>query len=283
MSDKIEHPRGCWLQPDTGLILKQVPFLQEMASKQVVLLGERHDIAEIHRWQLHVANYLHAYQPNMVMGFEMFPASLQPVLDEWVSGLLSTEAFLKQTDWAKIWGFPPEIYLPLFHFCRQQGIRMLGLNCNRALVTRVGKEGWESIPEEERDGLTPSAPPVAGHKEYLNKLTGGRFTDEETLEMTERFIRAQQTWDRAFACNITKVFTETSLHDSSPLVIGIMGKGHVEYGYGTPHQLKDLGIQDIAVLLPTQSDCHDLNEIHHIAQGIFRIDTVEAPAIRKKQ
>jgi hypothetical protein len=38
-----------------------------------------------------------------------------------------------------------------------------------------------------------------------------------------------------------------------PLVVGIMGSGHIRHGYGVPHQLKDLGVADIGTLLPWNS------------------------------
>lgn len=122
-----------------------------MASKSVVMLGETHDIAEIHRWQLHVAATLYALRPNMMMGFEMFPRRLQPVLDEWVDGRLDTETFLKKSEWLDVWGFPAEIYLPLFHFCRQQKIRMLALNCYRELFPV--SENWDGMPFPKPNGM----------------------------------------------------------------------------------------------------------------------------------
>jgi membrane-associated protease RseP (regulator of RpoE activity) len=38
-----------------------------------------------------------------------------------------------------------------------------------------------------------------------------------------------------------------------PLVVGIMGSGHIKHGYGVPHQLKDLGVADVGTLLPWNS------------------------------
>lgn len=38
-----------------------------------------------------------------------------------------------------------------------------------------------------------------------------------------------------------------------PLVVGIMGAGHVRHGYGVPYQLRDLGIDEVAVLLPVDA------------------------------
>lgn len=286
----MTHPRGTWLQVCDQKIQDQRHFLQEIAKNRVVLLGERHDIAEIHRWQLHTAIYLHALRPNMMMGFEMFPTRVQPILDEWVSGTLTTEEFLQKVEWEKVWGFPPEIYLPLFHFCRQQNIKMLALNCPRELVTRVGKEGWSAIPENERDGLTPSAEPLSGHKAYIRSLTGDRFVDEKSGDIPDRFIRAQQTWDRAFACNIVKALEQAKVLSPDapePLVIGIMGKGHIEYGFGTPHQLHDLGVEEVGILISSTQDSHNISEIYDekngsVADGIFRVDIVETASSRDK-
>lgn len=62
-------------------------------------------------------------------------------------------------------------------------------------------------------------------------------------------MRAMQTWDRAFACNMAHALHEIPPADPKPIIIGIIGRGHLEYGHGTPYQLADLGITDTAVLL----------------------------------
>ena len=139
----------------TDVRLTSSSLMHEMATRQVVLLGETHTIAEIHRWQLHVATIIRFIRRNVAVGFEMFPRRVQPVLDEWVAGELTSPQFLEKVDWKNVWGYDPQLYLPLFHFCRQQRVPMLALNCNRPLVTRVGKDGWDAVPEDERDGLTP--------------------------------------------------------------------------------------------------------------------------------
>ena len=269
----LKHPRASWLNPDTGDLMDAGALLRQMAEKQVVLLGETHDIAEIHRWQMHVIAALHTLNPNIMVGFEMFPKRLQPVLDEWVNGDLSTEAFIEKSEWYEVWGFPAEIYLPIFHFCRQNKVRMLALNCYRALVTRVGKEGWESIPEEERDGLTPSAPPTP---EYIASFRRWLGTPENPWQPTDRFLRAQQTWDRAFACNIVKAIDEAKeAGEGVPLVIGVIGGGHMYYKRGSVYQLKDLGIDDIGVLITNAEEEIDLEKMRGISDAIFRIDMPE--------
>ncbi len=280
-SPRLAHPRASWLCPRSWTAVAQGELMRAMAAKRVVLLGETHDVAEIHRWQLHVTAFLHMLKPSMAVGFEMFPRRVQGVLDAWVEGEMDTATFLERCEWRQVWGFDPELYLPLFHFCRQQRVRMLALNCHRPLVTRVGQFGWEAIPDEERDSVTPSAPATEAYRAYLQRLMGGFAAAERPVSavppVSDRFLRAQQTWDRAFACGIADHLA-TAPDD---LVVGIIGRGHLEYGHGTPYQLRDLGIADIAVLLPTDRDSHDHTEIAGIADAIFRLDVPEPPQPRR--
>lgn len=276
------HPRATWLCPDTGRLLAQGELMQAMARKRVVLLGETHDVAEIHRWQLHVTAFLHLLRPQMAVGFEMFPRRIQPVLDAWVEGAMDTSTFIERSEWAQVWGFDPELYLPLFHFCRQQRVKMLALNCHRPLVTRVGQVGWEAIPVDERDGVTPAAPATEAYQAYLAAITG-RFAgsakpEAMAPERFDRFVRAQQCWDRSFACRIADHLSEAT---DDPLVVGIIGRGHLEYGHGTPFQLRDLGIEDVAVLLPATEAAPDADALAGIADALFRLDTLEPPQSRR--
>jgi uncharacterized iron-regulated protein len=280
----VAHERGTWLDPVSGESVDQRELMRALSGQQAVLLCERHDIAEIHRWQLHVATYLHGLRPNLAVGFEMFPRRLQPVLDRWVAGGYDTATFIAESEWQQVWGFDPALYLPLFHFCRQQRVPMLALNCRRALVTEVGQQGWEAIAEADRDGLTPAAPALDTYREYLFTITRGPPTRKAASPRDpayDRFVRAQQTWDRAFACNIARAIrAEEAEGREPPLVIGIIGRGHLEYGYGTPYQLRDLGIDDVAVLLTNDRDTLAVEPDRRLAEAVFRIDMPEPPAER---
>ena len=276
MTREVPHPRGAWLDPATGDRLDPSDLMRRLASKKAVLLGETHDVAEIHRWQLQVTTCLHLLQPRLAVGFEMFPRRLQGVLDQWVAGEHDTARFIEASEYRTVWGFDPELYLPLFHFCRQQRVPMLALNCRRALVTEVGREGWEAIAEADRDAVTPSAPALPAYREWLFGL-GARSPDRPVASAMDpafdRFVRAQQTWDRAFACNIAR-----ALDAGAPLVVGIIGRGHLEYGYGTPFQLDDLGVDDVAILLPNQAETLLIEPDRRRADAIFRLDRPEPPS-----
>ena len=64
----------------------------------------------------------------------------------------------------------------------------------------------------------------------------------------QRFVQAQITWDRAMAEAMAAALGD----DDGPLLVGVVGRGHVEYGYGIPHQLRDLGVDRIVTALPIE-------------------------------
>ena len=87
------------LNGDRPGVASAAAVMASMAKKDVVLLGEQHDEEDDHRWQLQVLAALHAQRPDMVIGFEMFPRRVQPVLDRWVAGELTVRQLLEQSEW----------------------------------------------------------------------------------------------------------------------------------------------------------------------------------------
>lgn len=293
---------GVWINPATGKAASPLEFFDDLASKQVVLLGESHNKAEHHRWQLHNIAALHSRSKPLILGFEMFPRRVQPVLDKWVKGELSREAFLKEVEWSRVWGFDADLYMPMFDFARMNAIPMVALNVERALISRVGKEGWDNIPQAEREGLTE---PASAPKEYERMLAEiyllkeamrkapenhgkldpdkaddyrhqAEVTDEKLAELQavpefRHFVEGQLTWDRAMAEGISKA----SRDNPGALIIGVMGSGHVENLNGVPHQLKSLDIAENAALIPVEAgeDCEAVSATY--ANAIFTLKTPE--------
>ena len=60
-------PVGAWVSP--GSNGKRGDVFATLAQRGVVLLGESHDDAEHHRWQLHTIAALFGHRPDMVLGF----------------------------------------------------------------------------------------------------------------------------------------------------------------------------------------------------------------------
>ena len=108
-----------WLAPATGARLTHPQALARLAGGRAALLGERHDRAADHRWQAAVIAGLAALRAEVAVGFEMLPRRAQPALDAWGAGGLDEAGLVERTRWREVWGFEPELYLPLFRLCRE--------------------------------------------------------------------------------------------------------------------------------------------------------------------
>jgi uncharacterized iron-regulated protein len=269
-------PSATWVVPRTGALERANPteLIASAAKRAVVLLGETHDNADHHRWQLHTLAALHAQRPRMVIGFEMFPRRVQPALDRWIAGELSEREFLAQADWRSVWNLDPQLYLPLFHFARLHRIPMLALNVERALTREISQKGFDVVAEERREGVTRPAAPSSAYIDWLLDVyrqheqpgVSSGQVDRDTPEF-RRFVESQQAWDRAMA----QVLAGATRRAEQPLVVGVMGSGHIIRGFGVPYQLRDLGIGDIATFVPWQreEDCKAL--VAGYADAVFGI------------
>lgn len=218
-------------------------LMRDLASAQVVLLGEQHARLAHHRWQLHTLAALHAHHPQMVIGLEMLPREAQPALDAWVAGELDEAEFLTASGWQEAWGFDPELYLPILHFARMHRLPLVALNVTPELRGRLA-EGWETVPAAQRHAITPPAPASDAYRETLGEVYALHPSEGEHAAGLERFVAAQLVWDRAMAAGLAEAAGPDTL------VVGLMGQGHVTFGHGVPHQLDDLGIRDHTTLLP---------------------------------
>lgn len=273
-------PVANWVIPGKGTVtLSEVISLA--SNQSVVLLGETHVNHEHHRWQLHMLAALYAVRPEMVIGFEMFPRRVQKVLDQWVAGELSESEFLSRSEWQSVWNTDANMYLPLFHFARMYRIPMRALNIDIKLRRLVAAKGFDGVPEDQREGVTRPAPPAPEYLEFLlpiyaqhnrprQESPGQRGKSSRYDPDFLRFVVSQQLWDRAMAQEIHAVLS-TYDPGKSPLVVGIMGSGHILKGYGVPHQLKDMGVKKITSLLPwdTSRSCKQL--VAGYADAVFGV------------
>jgi uncharacterized iron-regulated protein len=280
-------PRGTWRAPGpAGLRSLDVrDVMRDLTGRSVVLLGERHDSAEHHLWQLQMIAALHAARPDMVIGLEMFPRRVQPVLDRWVAGELSETEFLRQSDWRDVWQFDPQLYLPIFRFARMNRVPMVALNVDHKFTRAVGQKGFDAVPQSEREGI---GQPAAATPQYLERLhevfleharRGGGDKQEPGAGASSmedpafrHFVESQLVWDRAMAEGIAAALKRTP----TPLVVGVLGAGHVLNRYGVPHQLASLGVENVAVLAAWDSgtDCADL--VAGYADAVFGVGALEA-------
>ena len=277
--------RAQWVTPQNLKVQNTQTLLQKAAKQPVVLLGEQHPDVVHHRWQLQTITQLYAYNPNIVLGFEMFPRRIQPVLDAWVRGELSEREFLEKSDWNEVWKFDADIYLPLFRFARMNRLPIIALNVEMDLIGEISQKGWDKIEDGKREGVKSPRP---ASEKYLSSLKDvfsqhshikdeDKKDDEKSKERFNRFVEAQLTWDGAMAQKIAEV----QKMGGEPLVIGIMGSGHLANKHGVPYQLEGLGLTSTTLLPWTLGwDCNKLTKTY--ADAIFGLEAAEDEPVKQK-
>ena len=266
---------GEWTVPGTGRIAAP-EILARSATARAVLLGEHHDDADHHRWQLQTVAALAALRPKLVLGFEMFPRRVQSALDRWVANQLSEEEFLKAADWSHVWGYDAVLYLPLFHFARMNRIPMVALNVERDMVRSIGSGGLASVPLERREGVSAAIP---AREVYLERLFASYAAHPEGKQPAparadpafQRFVEAQLFWDRAMA----QALAEAAARHPDALIVGIMGSGHIAGGDGVQRQIENLGVKQVASLLPWEPDTNCAKLTPGIASAVFGLPAAQ--------
>jgi len=274
-------PIGTWVDTKTKKQVAVKDVLKTVSAKKVILLGEDHDNEEHHRWQLSMIAQTYSRNPNMAIGFEMFPRAAQAVLDDWVAGELSEDEFLKQTKWHEVWNYNPAYYLPMFHFARINRIPMYALNIPRAMVSQIGEQGWNSLSKKSKEVIGELAPETVAYREMMSEVYvqhqahGGEKT-EPNLALLEPeisyFIQGQLAWDRAMAGGIMKALSQ----DRIEKVVAVMGAGHIIPTMAVPYQLSALGVKKTVSLMPWDDTmpCDDFSD--EFANYVFGVDKVGA-------
>ncbi len=219
------------------------PKPQACTPPAITLLGEQHDSAPDHARELATITRLAAANPTLILAAEMFPRSAQPTLDQWSAGRLTEPAFLAQSHWQTYWGFPPELYMPIWRFARDHHLPIVALNVSHALTHATAHAGWAAIPAAQREGITTPAPATPAYRATLTEALAGHPMPPDHIA---HFIDAQLVWDRAMAQAIA------AQHAATPQrpIVAIMGEIHLQ---GVPIQLQALGITGTAIGDPPAS------------------------------
>ncbi|WP_439489224.1 ChaN family lipoprotein [Algoriphagus sp.] len=134
--------------------MKQV--LKKAGEADVVFFGELHNNSLGHWLQLQVLKGLHAENPDLVVGSEIFEREDQLNLDEWFADQISESSFESE---AKLWKNYTIDYRSLLRFSKEKGLKFIATNVPRKYASLVSKKGLGAL-----DSLSPQA------KTYIARL-----------------------------------------------------------------------------------------------------------------
>jgi uncharacterized iron-regulated protein len=232
-----------------GDFLAPADLPARLAGVRLLLVGESHTSAEAHRVERRVLEELARSGRPLLVGLEMYPATEQRFLDDWVAGRLSEEAFLSASRWYEHWSYPFGYYRDIFLFAREKSIPLVAVNAPRAVVSAVRQKGIAGLSAEEAAQIPiPTDADSLEHMRLFRASLGDEgFHSGMSEEDWKRLFAAQCTWDAAMAGHAIRALEKSG--DGKAILVLLAGAGHVEYGLGIARQAAGFPGR-IATLLP---------------------------------
>ncbi|BCG12345.1 ChaN family lipoprotein [Vibrio alginolyticus] len=205
------------------IALSKLPI--ELQQADVILIGEWHTHAGVHRFQTDMLKQLTSYDRSLALSMEQFTRDKQPVVDAYLRGEIGEQYLMKQ---ANAWPNYESDYRPLVEFAKQKNLPVIAANAPKNIVRCIGRQGLDYINKLDDDQRMFIAQAInTGSSPYKEKFMASMHHGKP--EQTEKQFAAQVTWDETMAESIV------SYLDDNPgaQVVHVAGKFHTEQGLGT--------------------------------------------------
>jgi uncharacterized iron-regulated protein len=220
----------------TGAIVTPAELARQLATTEVVFVGEEHTNAEAHAVQLAVLRALADSGRAVTVAVEMLPWTQQAVLDEWVAGRLTEDEFLARSGWYASWGHHWNYYREIFAFARDRGLPMAAVNAPRELVRRIRADGFGVIGSDAARFPPAIAPVTDEYRQLFTASFGSGDALHTSPAALEGLLRAQLAWDAAMGWNARQALRANPRPGA--VVVVLLGTGHVAYGLGAERQAR---------------------------------------------
>lgn len=132
-------------------------MLEALSEADVIFIGETHNCPIAHWIEFELTRDLYGKHPDgLVLGAEMFETDNQLLVDEYVTGSISSDKFESE---AKLWDNYYTDYYPLLSFAREKGLKFVATNVPRRYASYVKDHGLEAL-ENLSDGARALMAPL---------------------------------------------------------------------------------------------------------------------------
>ncbi|WP_345951423.1 MULTISPECIES: ChaN family lipoprotein [unclassified Mucilaginibacter] len=173
---------------------------KEMANADVLFYGEEHNDSVGHTLELALfTKLIEKYPGKATLSLEMFETDTQPVLNEYLNGLIREKNMISD---ARAWPNYTD-YRPMVELAKQQHIPVIAANSPGRYTNRVTRLGLNSLNDLSSTAKTwlPPLPVDTATGAYAKKfaaLMGGHGMPGMQV------YQSQNLWDATMAWSITK-------------------------------------------------------------------------------
>ena len=193
-------------QTDYGKMLKT------LQDADIIFIGETHNCPVAHWMEYEITSDMIRKSPKgLTLGAEMFETDNQLLVDEYTSGVISSDKFEAE---AKLWDNYWTDYSGLLYLAREHGLKFVATNVPRryaSLVKDNGLEALQNLPDEAKNLMAPL--PIAFDAQSQDEamfgfmqMIGGKGS------ANSHFAEAQAIKDATMAWFISRNFDRKFIH-----------------------------------------------------------------------
>ncbi len=225
-------------QNDLRLSDRQEKIVKQLQAAKVVYLGETHDRESDRQQQLVIMQRLLQQNPKLAIGMEMFQRQMQPILDRYLAGKITSDELRIQTEFDKRWGYKWASYAPILEFAKANRLPVTALNTPTEITRKAAKQGLESLTPTELQYIPPLTQIDRSNAQYRQMILGSYQQHAGIVSISsksfDRFYTAQLLWDETMAERVANFLKQNP--DRQKIVIA--GSSHIIYGYGIPDRVR---------------------------------------------
>lgn len=213
----------------TGKTISIDELVKNMKNVDVLVFGEEHNDSVGHLLEADIFAKLSISYPSAALSLEMFSTDVQPIVNEYLAGVISEKNFIKES---RAWPNYKD-YQPLIELARTNKTDVIAANVATRYSNAVSMSGLEKLKDFP-----------AASKAFLPPLpidtATGRYHDKfvETLGGHDmgsmKIYQTQNLWDASMAWSIVKY---TKLYPKKK-ILQINGRFHSDEKIGVVGQLK---------------------------------------------
>lgn len=176
-------------------------MLKALAKSDIIFLGETHNCPIAHWLEYEITKDIYGKAGDgLVLGAEMFETDSQLLVDEYVSGLISSDKFESEV---KLWDNYYTDYYPLVSFAREHGLKFIATNVPRRYASFVkdnGLEALETLSDEARALMAPlpiAFEPSSGNEAmfgFMQLVSGGNDGKKSYFAEAQALKDATMAW-----------------------------------------------------------------------------------------
>lgn len=147
-SYSCSHLPDGYVDLHSGRMMSIRDMLRGIDERRVIFIGEGHTVMRDHLIQLEIIKHLTNEGKKVSIAMEMFPGTLQPVLNSWINGDIEEGIF--RDAYLYTWNVPYENYRRIFDYARANGIPLVGINADPIYIKFLKIHGVERLSAKTR-------------------------------------------------------------------------------------------------------------------------------------